>query len=76
MEFITYEGIVEDGHIVLPPDVVLPENAKVYVMVPEIVVELPPPPPLIHIRSPRLSDPSKADFFKLEVCPEDDYAKE
>lgn len=67
----SYKGVVENGRIKLPPDVVLPEGAKVYVVVPEVVVDLPPPPPVVHIRSPRLADPSEAARFEMTVAQED-----
>ncbi len=63
----TYEGIVENGRIRLLEDVVLPEKAKVYVVVPEVVVELPPLPPVVHVRSPRLANPSHAARFQKTV---------
>ena len=36
----TFQGIVEQGHILLPSDVALPENTTVYVIVPNF--EAPP----------------------------------
>ena len=36
MTLTTYEGIVEKGKIRLKTDVNLPENAKVYVIVPDM----------------------------------------
>lgn len=36
MALITYEGVVEKGKIRLKSGVRLPENAKVYVIVPEM----------------------------------------
>jgi hypothetical protein len=36
MSITTYEGVVEKGKIRLKSDVKLPENVKVYVIVPEV----------------------------------------
>lgn len=66
MTVTTYEGIVQNGCVHLPVDVMLPENSKVYVIVPGTEV-----PRTAHIRSPRLADPSRAPFFKLEVTKEE-----
>jgi hypothetical protein len=65
MNVVTYEAVVENGHVQLPPGVTLPENAKVYVVVPGMTVE-----PAAHIRSPRLADPSQAVEFEMEVIKE------
>jgi hypothetical protein len=65
MEVATYEGIVENGCVRLPAGVYLPDGTKVYVIVPGREARQ-----TGHVRSPRLSDPSKADFFKLEVTEE------
>jgi hypothetical protein len=62
MTVVTYEGVVENGQIRLPAEAKLPENAKVYVLVPGITE-----PPTFHIRSPHLADPAHAARFKLEV---------
>ena len=35
MSVTTYQGIVEDGQVRLAEDIRLPENAKVYVVVPD-----------------------------------------
>ena len=39
MPFTTYEGVVEKGKIRLKAGVHLPENVKVYVIVPEMPAE-------------------------------------
>ena len=65
MKVSAYEGIVENGCVRLPIEVVLPERTKVYVVVPEIA-----PPRTTHIRSPRLSDSSQAKDFIKEVLPD------
>ena len=66
MKIITYEGVVENGCVHLPADVMLPEKSKVYVVVPGIEL-----PRTVQIRSPRLADPSQASLFKLEVRKEE-----
>ena len=65
MSITAFEGVVENGCVHLPAGVLLPENSKVYVLVP-----LAEPPWTAHIRSPRLADPSQASLFKLEVSEE------
>jgi hypothetical protein len=63
MKVTTYEGTIENGQIKLPEDVHLPENARVYVVIPE-VAEAPVP----RIRSPRLARQDQAaDFVKTVV---------
>ena len=74
MAFVTYEGVVQNGQIHLPEDAFLPESAKVYVMVPEVIVEMEKPPFVVHLRSPRLKDPAMARLFELEVLKESDDA--
>jgi hypothetical protein len=73
MKVVTYEGIVENGCVRLPADVVLPERAKVYVVIPEIIeIET---PSVAHIYSPRLVNPEDAKDFVMEVFPEDNDAE-
>jgi hypothetical protein len=62
MKVETYEGIVENGQIRLPPNVSLPENAKVYVVVPGIET-----PHGGYIGSPRLVHPEQAADFSKEI---------
>ena len=62
MKVETYEGVVENGQIRLPPNVCLPENAKVYIVVPSIETR--------HggfVCSPRLAHPEQAADFKKEI---------
>jgi hypothetical protein len=61
--------VVENGQVRLPPDVCLPENVKVYVVVPDVETR-----PLGHIASPRLVHPQQAEDFRMEVIEEDDDA--
>jgi hypothetical protein len=69
MKIAAYEGVVENGCIRLLDDVSLPERAKVYIIFPGTYeVEL---PPVAHIRSPRLADPSQTDRLKLKLVEEE-----
>ena len=65
MGVATYEGVVEQGKIRLKTSVRLPDNTKVYVVVPAIQVEQ-----SAHIFSPRLAHPEQAADFELEVIEE------
>ncbi len=62
MSVITYEGVVTHGQIQLKANLRLPDNTKVYVVVPEAQVEA-----LAHVFSPRLAHPEQAADFKLEI---------
>jgi hypothetical protein len=62
MRVATFEGIVEQGKIRLEPGIVLPEKAKVYIVVPGMEVE-----ELGHVFSPRLARPEQAADFAMEV---------
>ena len=62
MSISTYEGIVENGVIRLRENVTLPENAKVYVVIPGAE-----PAPRAHVYSPRLVHPEQAADFAKEV---------
>ena len=66
MKVTSYEGVVENGCVHLPAGVLLPEKAKVYVVVPEMEAEQ-----TARIWSPRLVDQSQAALFKLEVTEEE-----
>jgi len=69
MSVITLEGIVEHGKIRLKTKVRLPDNTKVYVVVPGVEVEQ-----IARIFSPRLAHPEQAVDFKMEVIEEDSHA--
>ena len=60
MSVTTFEGIVENGQIRLPDNIQLPEQTKVYVVIPARTAE-PPTPRLI---SPRLAHPEQAKDFQ------------
>ena len=40
MPVVAYEAVVENSQVHLPSEVVLPEKATVYVVVPEVIVEM------------------------------------
>jgi len=61
----TYEGVVEDGHVTLPPDAHLPDDTRVYVLVPDMDTQR-----TLQILSPRLVDQSQARDFVKEVIEE------
>lgn len=62
MSISAIEGIVENGQIRLLDSVKLPENTKVYVVVPDLE-----PTPKARIYSPRLVHPEQARDFVKEV---------
>jgi len=62
MSIVTYEGIVENGQIRLQGNVTLPEQARVYVLIPNAQDLIVP-----HIYSPRLVDPRDAARFEMEI---------
>jgi hypothetical protein len=62
MRVTTVEGTVENGQIRLPAHVRLPENAKVYVVIPGVEER-----PAAYVGSPRLAHPEQAIDFEKEV---------
>ena len=63
MAISTFEGIVEDGQIRLHDNVRLPDNTRVYVVIPDLEAV-----PQARIYSPRLVHPEQmADFAKQIV---------
>jgi len=63
MALTTYEGVVEKGKIRLKTGVRLPENAKVYVIVPDAQLEK----KAVRVRTPRLTQRKQAGEFKMKV---------
>jgi hypothetical protein len=63
MALTTYEGVVEKGKIRLKTGVRLPENAKVYVIVPDTL----PEKRAVRVRTPRLTQRKQAGEFKMKV---------
>ena len=64
MNITTYEGVVEKGKIRLKSGVKLPENVKVYVIVPEL---LPQKKKSTRVLTPRLTHRKQAADFKMKV---------
>ena len=62
MAITTFEGVVSDGQIRLHGNVTLPENARVYVVVPDTRSATPP-----RIASPRLAHRQDAARFAKQV---------
>lgn len=67
MKVLTYEAIVERGEVKLTETVRLPEQAKVYVVVPA-VEDLPPS----GIQTPRLLQPEQVSDFAMEILEGED----
>jgi hypothetical protein len=61
-KLVTYEGIIEDGRVKLPPDVGLPERTRVFVLVPDSeAVSIP------LVASPHLANPDQAKDFEKQM---------
>lgn len=59
----TYEGIIENGRVSLPPNADIPEKTRVYVLVPDSETFSTP-----RVASPHLANPAQAkDFEKLII---------
>ena len=65
----TYEGVVENGHVTLPSDAHIPDQTRVYLLVPDAN-----PQRTHYIASPRLVHREQARDFELEVIEESDEA--
>jgi hypothetical protein len=61
MSIATYEGVVQHGQIRLKTNIRLPEQAKVYVLVPGLETKQ------VRIVSPRLAHPEQASDFEKEM---------
>ena len=64
MAVATYEGVVEKGKIRLKSDVKLPENLRVYVVVPALRAGR---KKAARVPAPRLAHRKQASDFKLKV---------
>jgi hypothetical protein len=67
MAINTYEGVVEKGTIRLKSGVRLPDNTKVYVIVPELQAEH---KKTVQVLTPRLVHREQATDFKMNVSKE------
>lgn len=65
MSISTFEGIVENGQIRLRGNVTLPENSKVYIIIPDFETA-----PQAYISSPRLVHPEQASDFTKQIVEE------
>jgi hypothetical protein len=65
MNVTTVEGTVENGQVRLPSNVHRPDNTKVYVVIPGMVITR-----TMHADSPRLAHPGDAADFEKEVIQE------
>ncbi len=72
MAVTTYEGVVEKGKIRLKTGVKLPENTKVYVIVPDLKTDK---KKVIQILSPRLVHREDSARFKMTVTEEKPNAR-
>jgi hypothetical protein len=64
MTIVTYEGVVEKGKIRLKSGVKLPENAKVYVIIPDLQMD---EKRVIRMLTPRLANRKQAADFQMTV---------
>ena len=64
MSVTAIEGVVKNGQIQLRGNIRLPENARVYIVIPELS------PKVARIFSPRLAHPEQAKDFVKEVIEE------
>jgi hypothetical protein len=64
MSITTYEGVVEKGKIRLKSGVKLPENVKVYVIVPDLQSQK---KRSARVLTPRLTHREQAGDFKMKV---------
>ncbi len=71
MTLVTYEGVVQKGSILLNEEVQLPENAKVYVVVTEEVIQVAiDGKKPIQILSPHFAAREDAAHFEVTVAEE------
>jgi hypothetical protein len=65
MNVWSFEGVVREDQIKLPPNVHLPDETKV-----TVIVQTESPGKIAHVYSPRLVNPAQAADFVLEVTEE------
>ena len=58
----TYEGIIENGRVTLPPNTDIPDKTRVYVLVPDAETQL-----TLSVASPRLVHQEQAKDFEMQV---------
>ena len=69
MTITAYEGVVEKGKIRLKTGIRLPDNTKVYVVVPDTQTKR-----TARVTSPRLVDRKKVADFKMEISEDNSNA--
>jgi hypothetical protein len=69
MAITTYEGVVKQGQIHLKTKIRLPENTKVYIIVPGVEAKK-----TTAIYSPRLANQKQISDFQMEVTEEEQNA--
>jgi hypothetical protein len=69
MSVTTYEVTVENGQIQLPEHIQLPENAKIYIVVPNVKT-----PKVAHVNTPHPVQPQQQVNFTQEIL--DDFPDE
>ena len=67
MHVFTLEGIVENGQIRVRSGALLPENARVFIVIPDV-----PAAQEARVHTPRLVHPEQAADFKMEIIEDDD----
>jgi hypothetical protein len=70
MTITTYEGVIEKGKIRLKTSIRLPDNTKVYVLVPEMQTKK-----TVRITSPRLVHRKQVADFKMEISEDNSNAR-
>jgi hypothetical protein len=72
MNTLTLDATIENGKIRLLTPIWLPDNTRVFVVVPETEIIMEPGKSL-HLGSPRLKYPSDASAFVLEEIAESNH---
>lgn len=67
MSVASFEAVVENGQIKLPENVHLPDQTRVYVVIPGLGE-----PRVVRLMSPRLANPEQAVDFQKTVVPNAD----
>ncbi|MDQ6694500.1 MAG: hypothetical protein M3014_08790 [Chloroflexota bacterium] len=65
MNIVTIEGVTDQGLVRLKTEMRLPDNIKVYVVIPTMQVAGAAP-----VYSPRLAQPEQLEDFKMEIIEE------
>jgi hypothetical protein len=65
MKVLSFEGLVENGCINLPVGISIPDNTKVYVIVPSIPND--DEKRIIRVSSPRLANPEDAKKLVMKL---------